>query len=153
MPLCIGSPGQPCCPLFLPIQDTEHHLQTSPPLECCKTHLFDLASHHAPTLAQALSLAGWTWHGKHSDYLKVQGSQEWRPCEEDILCIIAVKPGLPHRKFLQAFAVGRLKSVCCKARRSISNTCLSAIAMMDIKVQQCHSPDSCTQIRVLAMGH
>jgi len=80
---------------------------------------------------------------------KITGTraQECRPCKEDVLCISAVEPGLPHSKLLQAFAVGRLKCVRCNAWRCIPDARLSAIAVVDIKVQQCHLPDSCNSTK------
>lgn len=67
------------------------------------------------------------------------------PCKEDVVSIISVQPRGVDWEGLAAFTEGCLEAELAQAWCSVFDACLSAIAMMHIKVQQSHPFDACSQ--------
>ena len=65
------------------------------------------------------------------------------PGKQDVVSVISVKPRGESGEGLTALAEGGLEAELTQAGRSGCHTCLSAIAMMYIKVKESYTLDTC----------
>lgn len=79
-----------------------------------------------------------------SSYVAAAGGRSaGAPGEEDVIGVVSVAPGLVLWEGLGALAEGRLEVVVGQGWYRVADACLSAVAVVHVKVQQRHPLNAC----------